>query len=467
MIKVRFAPSPTGYLHVGGARTALYNWLYAKNQGGEFVLRIEDTDLGRSSEDMNEVILNSMKWLGLDWDGDAILQSTRHERYREVAEKLLEEGLAYKCYCTKDELDAEREKAKNEGTGYLYSGKCRNIEYKDDNKEFVIRLRVDHSKEIIFSDIILGEIKHNNKELDDFIIMRSNGMPTYNFAVVVDDSDMGITHVIRGSDHLINTPKQINIYNALKIKPPKFGHLSMINGPDGKKLSKRHGATSVEAYQELGILPEALINYLARLGWASGDQEFFNVSELIKKFSLKKVSKAPATFDMEKLYWLNGMHMKKADPARIYSMVRDYIVDNGIVSDREIVESEEDFKRIVNLSISRHKTINSLSESLLYFFEELEFEERESRELFDQDDIKIWEDLFLFFANLDDYSDENIEVELKKYLKKTGIGMKEIGQPLRYILAYTKVTPSLFSLISCLGKKKVTERIERIIEYLR
>jgi len=467
MVKVRFAPSPTGYLHVGGARTALYNWLYARNQGGEFILRIEDTDINRSSEEMNRIILDSMKWLGLDWDGDIILQSNRLDRYKAVSESLLEKGLAYKCYCTKEELDIERKKARDKGIGYLYNGKCRDLKNEFEDREYVVRLKLDHDKDIIFNDIIHGEMRYSNHELDDFIIMRANGMPTYNFAVVVDDSDMGITHVIRGNDHLINTPKQINIYNMLGLKPPKYAHLSMINGPDGKKLSKRHGATSVEAFMEKGILPEALVNYLARLGWASGDQEFFRIEELIKKFSLKKVSKSPAVFDIEKLLWLNGRHMKEANPDRIYGLVRAYIIENGIASERDIIPNESNFQRFVNLCVSRFKTVKDLAESTLYFFEELELEKKEMEKLFSEKDLEMWENMFLFFANLDDYSDENIEIEMKKFLGKIGASMKQIGQPLRYALAYTRVTPSIFSLISCLGKKKVMDRVERIIEYLK
>lgn len=467
MIKVRFAPSPTGYLHIGGARTALYNWLYAKNQGGKFLLRIEDTDTNRSKNDMITTIIDSLKWLGLMWDNEIIYQSKRLDRYKEIADLLIGKGLAYKCYCSQETIKKKREMARKNGTFYKYDGTCRNLKNPPKDKPYVIRFKLNEGKNIHFKDIIYGDISVSNSELDDFIIIRSNGLPTYNFAVVVDDIDSEITHIIRGSDHLSNTPKQINIYQALNKKIPKFVHLPMINGPDGKKLSKRHGATSVSAYRNYGILPEAMVNYLARLGWSHGNKEFFTIPELIKAFSLKKINKSPAIFDIEKLYWLNSKHMKISDTEKIYKLVRDYILENNLVEKKSLAEKSEGLKYIISLAKSRHKTINKLSNAILWLFEEFEYDNNIADKLFRSLDIDIWIKIYTFFTNLTDYSVNNIEKEFMKFLKENKLSLKDTAQPLRYALTSSLATPGLFDVIYSLGKRDVLSRIEAVIEYLK
>ena len=316
MIKVRFAPSPTGYLHVGGARTALFNWLFARKNGGKFVLRIEDTDPERSKKEYEELIIQDLKWLGIGWDEGPIRQSARLHIYREYAQKLLDEGKAYYCFCSPEELERERKKAIAEGKPYKYSGKCRNIPPEKAKKRVEsgepasIRFKMS-DEEFSYEDLIRGEVKFDLSLFGDFVIMRSNGLPSYNFAVVIDDHDMEITHVIRGEDHISNTPKQIKIYEALGWKPPEFAHLPMVLGPDRSRLSKRHGATAVFQFREEGILPEALFNYLALLGWSCGEKEIMTKEEMVECFELSRVSKAGAVFDYQKLMWMNHKHMER------------------------------------------------------------------------------------------------------------------------------------------------------------
>ncbi len=329
MIRVRFAPSPTGYLHVGGARTALFNWLFARKNRGKFVLRIEDTDTERSKKEYEDLIIQDLKWLGIEWDEGPVRQSTRLEEYRKYANKLLEEGKAYYCFCTPEELEAEREKAIAEGRPYKYSGKCRNIPPEvarkrvENGEPASIRFKMS-DEEFAYHDLIRGEVKFDLSLFGDFVIMRSNGIPSYNFAVVIDDHDMGITHVIRGEDHISNTPKQIKIYQALGWNPPEFAHLPMVLGPDRSRLSKRHGATAVFQFRDEGILPEALFNYLALLGWSCGEKEIMTVKEMVECFDLKRVSKAGAVFDHQKLLWVNHKHMERLKPEELVKKYREF-----------------------------------------------------------------------------------------------------------------------------------------------
>lgn len=331
MIRVRFAPSPTGYLHVGGARTALFNWLFARKNNGKFVLRIEDTDPERSKKEYEELIIQDLKWLGIEWDEGPIRQSSRLEEYRKHAHRLLEEGKAYYCFCTPEELEAERKKAIAEGRPYKYSGKCRNIPPQEAKKRVEsgepasIRFKMSN-EEFAYHDLIRGEVKFDLSLFGDFVIMRSNGIPSYNFAVVIDDHDMGITHVIRGEDHISNTPKQIKIYEALGWTPPEFAHLPMVLGPDRSRLSKRHGATAVFQFRDEGILPEALFNYLALLGWSCGDKEIMTREEMVECFSLERVSRAGAVFDHQKLLWVNHKHMERLEPE---ALIKKYIEFTG------------------------------------------------------------------------------------------------------------------------------------------
>ena len=313
-IRVRFAPSPTGFLHIGGARTALFNFLFARSQEGTFVLRIEDTDTVRSTQESVDEILKAMEWLGLNWDEGPYYQSERFNLYKEKVQQLLDEGKAYRCYCTSEELDKKREQAMAEGRKPKYDGTCRERMDHPGNTPFVIRFRAPDNGTTSFNDLIKGTISVNNEELDDVIIQRTDGTPTYNFVVVVDDADMGITHVIRGDDHINNTPRQILLYEALGYQVPCFAHVPMILGSDKTRLSKRHGATSVMAYRDMGYLPEAMVNYLVRLGWSFGDEEIFSLADLIEKFSLSNVGKSAGVFNPEKLLWLNSHYIKRSDP---------------------------------------------------------------------------------------------------------------------------------------------------------
>ena len=321
MIRTRFAPSPTGYLHIGGARTALFSWAYARRHGGKFVLRIEDTDLSRSTAESTEAIFESMKWLGLDWDEGPFFQMQRMQRYRDVANQLLEGGHAYRCYASPDELTAMREQQRAQGLKPRYDGRWRpeNAAGKTPpaGVDPVLRFRNPEHGEVTWNDLVKGPITVSNEELDDLVLLRADGVPTYNFGVVVDDRDMNITHVIRGDDHVNNTPRQINIFNALGFELPQFGHVPMILGHDGERLSKRHGAVSVMQYQQEGYLPEALVNYLARLGWSHGDDEIFSVTQLVEWFDFVNISRSPAKFDPVKLDWVNQQYLKTADDARL------------------------------------------------------------------------------------------------------------------------------------------------------
>ncbi|HDK17461.1 MAG TPA: glutamate--tRNA ligase, partial [Nitrospirae bacterium] len=331
-IRVRFAPSPTGFLHIGGARTALFNWLYAKHNNGTFVLRIEDTDRTRSTDEYIDAILEGMKWLGLDWDEGPFRQTGRFDIYRSYADKLITEGKAYYCYCSPEELDARRKEAMSKGQALKYNGKCRNLKEPVSGITPVVRFRMPQEGQTIVDDLIKGSVSFENKQLDDLIILRSDGSPTYNLTVVVDDVDMEITHVIRGDDHLNNTPKQIQLYKSFGYPMPKFAHLPMILGSDKARLSKRHGATSVMAYYEMGYLPDALVNYLVRLGWSYGDREVFTREELIKYFSFENVGKAAAVFNPEKLLWLNSQYIMNSSSEKLAGLVMPFLIKEGVIN---------------------------------------------------------------------------------------------------------------------------------------
>src|SRR5512137_2732890 len=328
-MRLRFAPSPTGYLHIGGARTALFNWLLARKTGGTFILRIEDTDVARSTQESVDAILQGMEWLGLDWDEGPFYQSDNFPLYREYVQKLLDEGKAYRCRCTPEELEAKRELAMKEGRKPKYDGTCRSLNIGPDTPS-AVRFRAPEDGATCFDDLIKGPISFSNEELDDLIIQRSDGTPTYNFTVVIDDASMTITHVIRGDDHINNTPRQILLYEALGYPVPKFAHVPMILGADKSRLSKRHGATSVIAYRDQGFLPEALVNYLVRLGWSHGDEEIFSREELVEKFTIEAVGKSAGVFNPDKLLWLNHHYIKEGDPARLAALLLPFLAERGV-----------------------------------------------------------------------------------------------------------------------------------------
>lgn len=370
-IKTRFAPSPTGYLHVGGARTALYSWLFARNHGGEFVLRIEDTDLERSTPEAIEAIMDGMNWLSLEWDEGPYYQTKRFDRYNAVIDQMLEEGTAYKCYCSKERLEALREEQMAKGEKPRYDGRCRHShEHHADDEPCVVRFANPQEGSVVFDDQIRGPIEFSNQELDDLIIRRTDGSPTYNFCVVVDDWDMEITHVIRGEDHINNTPRQINILKALKAPVPVYAHVSMINGDDGKKLSKRHGAVSVMQYRDDGYLPEALLNYLVRLGWSHGDQEIFTREEMIKYFTLNAVSKSASAFNTDKLLWLNHHYINALPPEYVATHLQWHIEQENIDT-----RNGPQLADLVKLLGERCKTLKEMAQSCRYFYEDFaEFE---------------------------------------------------------------------------------------------
>lgn len=365
-IKTRFAPSPTGYLHVGGARTALYSSLFARNHGGEFVLRIEDTDLERSTPEAIEAIMDGMNWLNLEWDEGPYYQTKRFDRYNAVIDQMLEEGTAYKCYCSKERLEALREEQMAKGEKPRYDGRCRHShEHHADDEPCVVRFANPQEGSVVFDDQIRGPIEFSNQELDDLIIRRTDGSPTYNFCVVVDDWDMEITHVIRGEDHINNTPRQINILKALKAPVPVYAHVSMINGDDGKKLSKRHGAVSVMQYRDDGYLPEALLNYLVRLGWSHGDQEIFTREEMIKYFALNAVSKSASAFNTDKLLWLNHHYINALPPEYVATHLQWHIEQENIDT-----RNGPQLADLVKLLGERCKTLKEMAQSCRYFYED-------------------------------------------------------------------------------------------------
>ncbi|MGC8927426.1 MAG: glutamate--tRNA ligase [Myxococcota bacterium] len=467
MVRVRFAPSPTGYLHIGGARTALFNYLFAKNQGGRFILRIEDTDQARSTEESVGAILTSMKWLGMEWDEgpevggpfEPYFQSQRLHIYRQYAELLIEKGFAYRCYCTPEELEQKREENQKKGLPTRYDRKCRDLKEKKD-LPYAIRFKVpDDVGDVVFEDLLHGKISVPSSEVEDFVILKSDGFPTYNFSCVLDDALMQITHIIRGDDHINNTPKQILLYKALDMPVPVFVHLPMILGSDKTRLSKRHGATSIGLYEEMGYLPEAMINYLVRLGWSYGDQEIFSKEELIEKFSLKNLGRSSAVFNPEKLLWLNHHYIKSLDTAHIAKILQKFLKKSEI--DCEDIEK---LKKIVLALRERSKTMVEMAEKSKVFFEkEVVFEEG-AREKFITEDIKpILSEVADNLNYVSDFSLKGLEDFFKEFVEKRGIKFKIIAQPLRVALCGKTVGPGIFEMIEILGKEESIKRIKSVV----
>jgi len=467
LVRVRFAPSPTGYLHIGGARTALFNWLFARKNNGKFILRIEDTDKERSTEESVKVILDSLKWMGLDWDEGPgkdgefgpYFQSQREGVYTEYIEQLLDEGKAYPCYCTKEELDAEREQAKKEKRPYKYSGKCRNAGEKD--KPYTVRLRVEQEGETVVKDLIRGDVSFKNEVLDDFIIARADASPIYNFVVAVDDALMKITHVIRGEDHLSNTPKQAQVYKALGFPVPEFAHIPLILGPDKSRLSKRHGATSVGEYEKMGILPDAFVNALALLGWAYDDKtEKFSREELIKYFDLSRVHKSGAMYDINKMYHFNGIYIREMDIDKLVELCVPYLKETGFIDDKT---DPEYIKHIVSLEQEKLKTLSEIAESTVYFFKEVEADEKAAKVLEKNKDnlVKILE--LLKAAINKTVNKEEIEKEIRENMEKEGIKPKAYMHVARAVLSGRTTGPGLFDIIETLGKSTCLKRIGKHI----
>lgn len=477
-IKTRFAPSPTGFLHIGGARTALFSWAFAKHSKGKFVLRIEDTDLERSFDAATQGILDGMAWLNLDYDEGPFYQTKRMQRYKEVLDKMLADGTAYYCYTTKEELDAARQADKN----FAYDRKWRPEPNKTlpaipEGVKPVIRFKNPLEGSVVWNDLVKGRIEVANAELDDLIIARNDGTPTYNFCVVVDDFDMGITHVLRGDDHVSNTPRQINILKALGANIPVYGHLSMILGEDGKKLSKRHGAVSVMQYEEDGYLPETLINYLARLGWSHGDAEIFSRDELIAWFDLEHITPSAAQFDFAKLKWLNQHYIKQLaeqNPQRLSDLVADKLQRLYKISIKNVANLVENFQKLCLLYADRSQTINELAENLLPFFEEIADFSADKVQQIQQKLAEIYKpeakiamaDLLKAFADLQNQNlwiAENINAAIKSTFKAHKLKMPHLAIPLRVALLGVEHTPSVDIILQILGFAKVQAAINKFL----
>ena len=462
-VKVRFAPSPTGFLHIGGVRTALFNWLYAKNHGGKFVLRIEDTDLSRSTEESIEEILESMRWLGLDWDEGPFRQTERQEIYSQKVEQLLSAGKAYHCYCTAEELDRKRSEAQKAGNKPKYDGTCRERSDITEGASSVIRFKAPIEGTVVVEDLLRGKVIFDIAELDDVIIQRTDGTPTYNFVVVVDDSEMGITHVIRGDDHLSNTPRQCLLYDALDYPRPKFTHISMILGQDKSRLSKRHGATSALAYRDMGYLPDAMINYLARLGWSHGDQEIFSREELIKYFSFDSVNTSAAIFDADKLSWVNEQYIQSTPPEELAQYLEPHLVKTAILPGDHGLSPQEIAKVIPCLN-QRAKTLVEMAEKSAFFFKkEVEFDEKARNKFLTEDARPLLEKVIAGFSTLDDFSAENIETLFKKIVEEQGMKLGKLAQPVRVALTGTTVSPGIYDVILLLGKEETLKRLQNVV----
>ncbi len=457
-IRTRFAPSPTGFLHIGGARTALFNWLFTRRLEGTFILRVEDTDQVRSTEASTRAILDAMTWLGLNWDEGPYFQAERVGIHREMVQKLIDEGKAYYCTCTPQELEAKRKKALAEGRKPKYDGTCRERGLAR-SENSVVRFRSPEVGTTVVHDLIKGDIAFSNEELDDLIIERADGYPTYNFAVVVDDAQMGITHVIRGDDHVNNTPKQIQIYEALGYEVPLFGHVPMILGADKARLSKRHGATSVMAYQEMGFLPEALVNYLVRLGWSHGDQEIFSTEDLIAKFSLEAVGKSAAVFNPDKLLWLNQHYIKTYPEKRLIEAMLPFWVQRGFdVSDRPFVA-----KAISDLR-ERAKTLVELADSgAFYFQEEIPYNPEAAAQFLTPEYKGHLEAVAERIPALSDYTKSGLEAFLRALAEERGTKLKWIAQAVRVALTGRTVSPGIDEVMVTLGKERTVRRLRAAI----
>ena len=462
-VRTRFAPSPTGYLHIGGVRTALFNWLYARHCGGTFILRIEDTDKERSTNESVQAILEGMAWMGLDYDEGPIYQSDRPERYKEVIDQLLDAGQAYRCYCTREELDKVREEQRAQGIKPRYNRHCRdqhNPERPD--VESVIRFKNPLEGSVQFNDAIRGEVVISNEELDDLVIARANGTPTYNFAVVVDDIDMEITHVIRGDDHVNNTPRQINIFKALGAALPIFVHVPMIVGGDGQRLSKRHGAVSVLQYRDEGFLPEAMQNYLVRLGWSSGDQEIFSLDEMISSFDIQAVNRAASAFDIDKLKWLNQHYIKASDSTRLVSLLSDRLKGRGID-----VFNGPPVDDVVSALRERAQTLDEMADKSEYFFSEFgDYDANAAKKHLRPVARDMLADVRNRLSAVEPWSADLIHAQVMATVEDYDAKLGKLAQPLRVAVSGTAATPPIDETLLLVGKARTVDRIDRALEFI-
>ena len=459
----RFAPSPTGYLHVGGARTALFSWLYARKNGGKFILRIEDTDLERSTQESVDAILEGMNWLGLDYDEGPYYQTKRFDLYKEVVAQLLAEGKAYKCFCTVEEVDAMREAQMAAGEKPRYNGMWRDRTDHPTDKPFVIRFKNPQTGTVVIDDLIKGKIEIANSELDDLIIARSDGTPTYNLTVVVDDWKMGITHVIRGDDHVNNTPRQMNILAALGADIPKYAHVPMILGDDGKRLSKRHGAVGVMQYRDNGFLPEALLNYLVRLGWSHGDQEIFSKDELVQLFDLSACNRAPSAFNTDKLIWLNQHYMKTLPAEQVAAQLAWHLTDQQLDTSNGPALTE-----LVKAQAERVKTLKEMVAVSRYFYEDFaEFDADAAKKHLRPVALEPLQAVSAKLAELNDWTQESIHQVINATAEALGVGMGKIGMPLRVAVTGGGNSPALDLTLALVGKNRSLERLAAAINFVQ
>jgi len=462
-VVTRFAPSPTGFLHIGGARTALFSWLYAKKHGGRFLLRIEDTDRERSTEAAVQAIFEGMDWLGLKADEKPIYQTQRFERYREVARQLVAGGKAYPCYCSKEDLERMRADQMARKEKPRYDGRCRHRKGPHPDVAPVIRFANPETGATVVHDLIKGDIVFQNAELDDLIIVRSDGTPTYNFCVVVDDWEMGVTHVVRGDDHVNNTPRQINILEALGARPPEYAHVPMILGSDGVKMSKRHGAVGVIEYRALGFMPEAVLNYLVRLGWSHGDQEIFTREEMIRLFDLTQVQKSPARFDMEKLVWVNHEYLKRADVAVVEPELRWHLERIGVAPGASPALAD-----VVLAQRERCKTLVEMAEKSRFFYEDVKaYNEKDAAKHLTAAAADLLEALVAALTALPAWTAEAIHAAVHGLAETRGVGLGQVAQPIRVAVAGMAISPPIDQTLQLLGRERSLARLAAAIAHIR
>lgn len=482
-IRVRFAPSPTGYLHIGGARTALFNWLFAKSQGGKLILRIEDTDIERLKEDSVSQILTSLKWLGLSWDegpevgGDygPYYQSERLDIYRKICQELVDSGKAYYCFCSAEDLEKQREKQRALKQPFHYARTCRDIPPEEAKKrveageKYSVRIKLPASGPITVHDMIHGDVTFDFNQFDDFVIMKTNGIPTYNFAVVVDDHMMHITHVLRAEEHLSNTPKQIVLYEALGYEVPQFGHMPMILAPDRSKLSKRHGATSVEEFRDKGYVHQAIINYLTLLGWAPGnDQEIFTLEDTVKAFDFSKMSKKAAVYDVKKLTWLNGQYLSSLPLREIADASVPFFKKAGLIDDNYLPAHQEYFDHLVDVVRVRVKTLEEVADASAYFFKDVEsYDEKGAAKFFKPEAAELLQKCYDALVALEVFDLKTTEDAYNKLAEDLGLSLGKVIHPTRLALTGRTFSPGMFDVMVLLGKEKTLARLQQAIAYIK
>ena len=462
-IRTRFAPSPTGYLHIGGARTALFSWLYARRHGGQFILRMEDTDKARSTQESASAILAAMDWLGLDYDQGPFYQTQRFDRYQEVIAKLVAQGDAYPCYCSQQELDAMRAQQQANHDKPKYDGRCRHAALAKEGVKPVIRFKNPIAGYVVVEDAVKGKVTFQNSELDDLVIARADGSPTYHLTVVVDDLDMGITHVIRGDDHLSNTPRQINIFKALDAHVPVFAHLPMILGEDGTRLSKRHGTVSVMRYRDQGILPNALLNYLVRLGWSHGDQEIFSLNDMMSLFDIKDVNKSASSFNADKLIWLNQQYIKQGDPDDIAQHLIWYMDRLGLD-----LKQGPDLSRVAMLQQARTRTLDEMATNSRFFYHPVsDYDEKAARKHLTEASLNVLIDISQRLQKLSHWQAEAIHNEIKDCSAAHTMSMGKVAQPIRVAITGGTVSPPLGETLALLGSNRTLTAIKQAIAWIK